>query len=312
MSADPATRCSLIVLNYEGEDVIAECVQSLLGAMSRDDELIVVENGSTDRSLEILSQFGNRIHLMPLPENTYIFGLNEGLQIAHGRYVAFLNNDMTVEPDFVERCLATFESADEATFAVCPRILQANGEDQGSRTTGFWKHGLIFYRSLPHVDATTDCFFAVGGQSFFRRSYLDEIGSIDPLLWPMYHEDVELSYRAWRRGWRILYVPDAVAHHIGSHATKRTFTETELRSFVRQNEYLIVWKNVSDPILLLTHVAFIPGRLLVALVRRDYGTLRGFRNALRRLPRAIAARRGARTHVRIRDRAVLAHVGRIE
>ena len=96
----------------------------------------MVENGSTDRSARLLASYGDRIRLLDLPENTYIFGLNEGLALARGRYVAFLNNDMTVEPDFVDRCVQRARSGPDDVFAVCPRILQENGDDQGSSTAG--------------------------------------------------------------------------------------------------------------------------------------------------------------------------------
>jgi len=308
MGPAASVRCSLIVLNFEGESVIGACVDSLLEAMAPDDELIVVENNSADRSVEILASYGNRIRLVRLPQNTFIFGLNAGLDVAQGRHVAFLNNDMTVDADFVDRCASALDDGDDTLFAVCPRVLQGNGNDQGSRTAGYWKHGLIFYRSLPHATQPTDCFFAVGGQSFFRRDHLQSLGSIDPLLSPMYHEDVELSYRAWKRGWRIEYVPDAIAHHGGAHASKRVFTPRQLRSFVRQNEYLTVWKNVTDPRLLAVHLALLPARLVVAGVRRDWATWIGFGRALRRLPRALVARRRARKHHRLSDAQVLHRV----
>ena len=184
----------------------------------------------------------------------------------------------------------------------------APGEDQGSRTAGHWRKGLLFYRSLSHSRTPTDCFFAVGGQSFFRRDMLGELGSIDSLLEPMYHEDIELSYRAWKRGWRVRYAPDAIAHHLGSHSSRRTFTPAELRMFVRQNEYLIVWKNVTDIDLLAQHAALIAPRLTVALLRADWPTLRGFLRAARRLPAVRRRRRSARRHMRLPDREVLRRV----
>ena len=184
-------RASLIVLNFEGLHVIESCIDSLAEAAGVDDEIIVVDNASTDGSREWVEGRAG-IHLVSLPQNTYIFGLNRGLAVAAGKYVAFLNNDMTVAPDFVDRCLDRFGDGDDV-FAVCPRIIMS-GRDQGSRTTGSWRRGLIFYHPLPHSQTATDCFFAVGGQSFFRRDMLEEIGSIDPLLWPMYHEDIELSF----------------------------------------------------------------------------------------------------------------------
>jgi GT2 family glycosyltransferase len=291
--------------------LIGPCIDTLLAAMGEDDELIVVDNASTDGSRELLRSYGPRLRLLELDANTYIFGLNRGLELAQGRFVAFLNNDMTVQRDFVNRCVDALNSGGEDLFAVCPRILQIDGGDQGSRTAGFWSRGLIFYRSLPHSDVPTDCFFAVGGQSFFRRAQLQELGSIDPLLWPMYHEDIELSYRAWKRGWRIGYVPEAVAVHVGGHTSGRTFSARQLRTFVRQNEFLIVWQNVTDVRLLTSHVALLPARLVVALVRRDTGTLLGFGRAALRIRGALAARRRARRHFRLTDRAVLERVSGI-
>jgi GT2 family glycosyltransferase len=247
------------------------------------------------------------VRIVENPSNRYIFGLNDGLVVARGRYVAFCNNDMTVEDDFLEALFACFDADD--VFAACARIVQPDGRDQGSRTAGVWKHGLMFYEPLPHVDAVTSCFFAVGGQSLFRRDQLLALGSIDELLWPMYHEDIELSYRAWKAGLRILYAPGAVCHHLGSQTSARVFTSVELRSFVRQNELLTVWKNVDDPGMLLQHVAWVGPRLVLAGLRGDRGTLVGSWHALRRLPRALRARRGAQRSSRRSDRDVLSLIG---
>jgi GT2 family glycosyltransferase len=302
-------RASLIVLNFNGGDVIAPCLDSLARSMSAKDEIIVVDNASTDSSIDLLEGRSD-ITLIPLPSNTFIFGLNVGLAGARGEFVAFLNNDIVVEDDFVEQCLTRFgDGAD--VFAVCPRILEMSGTEQGSRTSGFWSRGLIFYAPLPHSPAPTDCFFAVGGQSFFRREMLSEIGSIDPLLWPMYHEDVELSYRAWKRGWRIRYAPDAIAHHVGGHSSRRVFSASQLRSFVRQNEYLTVWKNVTDGRLMAEHLFLIPPRLAAAAVKRDWPTLLGFGRAARRLPAVSRSRKEARAHMRVDDREVLRRLASI-
>ena len=74
---------------------------------------------------------------------------------------------------------------------------------------------------------------------------------------------------------------------------------------MRQNEYLTVWKNITDVDLLIWHVILIPGRLVAALLRRDWPALVGFGRAIRRLPRVPAARRAAKQHFRLNDREVL-------
>ncbi len=298
-----ATRCSLIVLNYDERDMLLDCVRSMVAAIGADDEIIVVDNGSTDGSADAVRKDFPSVRVVGLPENRYIFSLNAGLDVARGRYVAFCNNDMVVESNFVDEALSCFVSED--IFAVCSRVLDRNGFEQGTRTAGYWKHGLIFYQPLPHDERSTDCFFAVGGQSFFRRDLLSAMGSIDELLWPMYHEDIELSYRAWKNGYRVVYAPGSVCHHRGGQTSRRVFTATQLRSFVRQNELLIVWKDVTDRGLLVDHLVWILPRLVVALLRWDKGTLIGFGSALKRLPRAVRARSLAQERFRRTDREVL-------
>lgn len=300
-------RCSLVVLNYDERELVVECVASMLAAIGSNDEIIVVDNGSTDGSADAVADAFPSVKVIRLPENRYIFSLNAGLEASRGTYVAFCNNDMVVEPNFVEEALACFDADD--IFAVCSRVLDRNGDEQGTRTAGHWIHGLLVYEPLPHVDRVTDCFFAVGGQSFFRRDVLGRIGSIDELLWPMYHEDIELSYRAWKSGYRIVYAPRSVCHHKGGQTSRRVFTASQLRSFVRQNEILMVWKDVDDFRMLAEHVVWILPRLLAAVVRGDKGTLIGFATALRRLPQAIGARREARRLFTRSDRQVLDLVG---
>lgn len=296
-------RSSLIVLNFNGWQLLEPCLESLLASAGQDDEVIVVDNASSDGSTDNVRERFPAVRLVCVEDNEYIFGLNRGLAVATGDYVAFLNNDMTVEEDFVDRCIGHFTEPD--IFAVCPRILDGHGVDQGSLTASVWRRGLIFYQCLPHSDDTTDCFFAVGGQSFFRRDMLTEIGSIDPLLRPMYHEDIELSYRAWKRGWRVVYAPDAVCHHLGSRTSLKVFTSAQLRTFIRQNEHLIIWKNVTDSRMLLEHFLLLPFRLLVAVAGRDWPTVIGVARAGARWREVLASRREAKRHFRRSDHEVL-------
>ncbi len=299
-------RCSLIIANYNERDVLLDCLASVVRAIGEDDEIIVVDNGSSDGSADAVAEVFPAVRLVRLPVNRYIFGLNDGLAAARGRFVAFCNNDMKVEENFVEAALPLLDEPD--VFAVCARVLDRHGQEQGTRTAAVWKHGLLFYEPLAHSETPTSCFFAVGGQSFFRRNLLVALGSIDELLWPMYHEDIELSYLAWKAGYRILYAPGSVCHHLGGQTSRKVFSKDELRSFVRQNELLTVWKDVTDPLMIAQHLLFMPLRLMTAILRRDRGTLMGFKSAVVRLPKALKARRRVRHLARLTDREVLERV----
>lgn len=285
-------RASLIVVNFNGEEVLSRCLDSLLDSIGPDDEILVVDNNSSDGSVALIPDH-RQVHVVRRTANSFIHALNDGLQAAAGNFVALLNNDIQVEPNFVERCLARFESPD--VFAVCPRVLDMSGDDQGSLTSGrFWR-GVWYYKVHEHDASAEETFFAIGGQSFFDSAKLSHVGAVDPLLRPMYHEDIELSLRAWASGYRIRYAPDAIVYHVGGHTSNRVFTRAQLRTFVRQNQFLTVWKLLSFSELLYKHLPFIPLRLGVALLRRDWPTLQGFSRALSRLPELNAARRSAKT-----------------
>lgn len=236
-------RASMVVLNFNQSDLLVDRVASIRETAGSHDDVIVVDNASNDGSAGAVKERFPDVRIVENPTNRYIFGLNDGLGVAKGRFVAFCNNDMVVEPSFVERAAECF--ADDVA-AVCARVLDRNGAEQGTRTAGRFEHGLLFYSLLTRVNRVTDCFFAVGGKSFFRRGVLDEVGSIDELLWPMYHEDIELSYRIWKAGYRIVYATRSVFHHLCGQTSTKVFTQTELRPFVRQNELLTVWKDITD------------------------------------------------------------------
>jgi GT2 family glycosyltransferase len=147
-----------------------------------------------------------------------------------------------------------------------------------------------WYHQLPDIDKVSTCFFALGGQAAFSRSKYLELGGFDELLWPLYHEDIDLSYRAWRRGWRVLYEPSSVLYHLGGATSAAKYKRDELRRIVVQNTFLFQWKNIDDPAMRAEHNAWLAPRLARAVLQRDWPFLNGFRSALGRRKRAAQQR----------------------
>ena len=123
-------------------------------------------------------------------------------------------------------------------------------------------------------------FLRLVGNSIPRSKFL-ELGGFDELLWPLYHEDIDLSYRAWRRGWRILYEPKACCT-TWAVRFRLKYKQNELRAIVTQNTFLIQWKNIDDPAMRREHLAWLPSRLARAALTKDLPFLRGVQSALRR------------------------------
>jgi GT2 family glycosyltransferase len=197
--------------------------------------------------------------------------------------VLLLNNDILVEPDFIAPLLVHLKEPD--VFAVNTRVLRGDRiTPQGSRTSGGYHRGLWWYNQLPDIERTSTCFFALGGQAAFSREKYMQLGGFDELFWPLYHEDIDLSYRAWRRGWRILYEPSSVLYHLGGQTSATKYRLNELKTIVAQNTFLLQWKNIDDLEMRGEHLRWLPLRLLRAMVQRDVCLLRGFLSAARRLP----------------------------
>ena len=201
-------KASVIIPNLNGAGWLRDSIESIWAQTEQDFELIVIDNGSTDESLEIARSYcGNpRYHLIENSENTgFSHAVNQGIAMAKGEYMALFNNDAFAEPNWLEELLKTAES-DPKIFAVSSLMLRYYepelADDAGDYVTilGFaCKRG----DGLKASRYQTPCriFSACGGAALYRKSILDKIGVFDELFFA-YYEDVDLSWRANNFGYK--------------------------------------------------------------------------------------------------------------
>ena len=295
-------KASLLVLNYNGLRLLKDCFDTLGAATDngRRHDVYLIDNHSTDDSLADTRQKYPWVRCVEAPRNAFLYSYNDIMPSLETEAVLLLNNDILVEPDFIEPLLEHLAQPD--VFAVNTKVLLGDRVTaQGSRTSGYYRRGLWWYEQLPDIDRTSTCFFGLGGQAAFSRSKYLELGGFDELLWPLYHEDIDLSYRAWRRGWRVLYEPRSVLYHLGGQTSSSEYKQAQLREIVTKNMFMIQWKNIDDPGMRREHLAWLPARLARAAVQRDVPFLKGFRAALRQRARAAESRRKEQALRRISD-----------
>jgi len=274
-------RSSLLVLNYNGLRFLDDCFSSLGMATreGRDHDVYLVDNGSTDGSLDYMSKLFPWVKRLCASRNAYGFSYNEVLPQIETEAIILLNNDVIVKPDFIEPLIAHLALPD--VFAVNTRILTGDRvTPQGSRTSGGFHHGLWWYKQLADIDRVSTSFFVPNQCAYSRTKFL-ELGGFDELFWPLYHEDIDLSYRAWRRGWRILYEPQSVVYHLGGQ-TSTAKGKIWHRTVETQNSFLLQWKNFDDPQMRREHLAYLPLRLARAAAQGDTPFLKGFQSACKR------------------------------
>ena len=218
---------SVVVPNWNGKDDLPACLDSLL-AQSLPARIIVVENGSVDGSLELLQQSYPQVELIVHKENKgFAGGVNAGIRksIADGDdFVALFNNDAIADKDWLKNLVDDLTVNDDAGIATC-KFMSMDGKHLDSTGDLYTTWGLPYPRGRGETvtdkyDDWVQVFAASGGASLYRMKMLKQIGLFDEDFFA-YYEDVDISFRAQLAGWKVRYVPEAVAYHqIGATSSK--------------------------------------------------------------------------------------------
>ncbi|MFH0992618.1 MAG: glycosyltransferase [bacterium] len=288
-------RCSIIVLNCNGKQLLEESLPSVLAAVRQsrfETDIWVVDNGSSDGSIDYVKHEFPTINLLALDQN-YQFsgGNNRGVEAARGDVVVLLNNDMVVEPSFLDPLLAPFESQDDL-FAVTSQIFlqdQNRVREETGKTFAYWDHGIIRVLHQPitpesEMDDDSPVFYAGGGSSAYHREKYLALGGFRTIFNPGYVEDTDLSYRAWKRGWKSILATASIVHHKHRATNKKRFTDDEFEILIKRNELIFIWTNLSNARLLLEHFFLLPLRFLKSLFeKRGFIVRRAIFQAVKRI-----------------------------
>lgn len=283
--------CSILIPTHNGADILEECLPSVVAetaAREAGDEIIVLDNASTDGTRKFIREKYPNIKIFRLKENKAIFALNDGAREAHNDYLFFLNNDMLLKPGCISALLDRFDAED--VFAVTGKVFQWDGNAvQAARRKPVFKHGYFWYLAADGPDETGLTLHALGGQSIFHREKFLSLGGIDSLFSPFYHEDLDISWRALKSGWRILYEPRAEMVHKGAATAGRLYTKEQIAAIMQKNMFLFMWKNMRGPAFVRSYLTWLPLRAARAAARGDRAWLLGLADALKQLK---VARRG--------------------
>jgi GT2 family glycosyltransferase len=309
--APPTRNASIVVLNWNGLHFLRELMPSLQVAVARcpgEHEVIVVDNGSADGSVDWLRAQCPWARVVALPTNRYfIRGNAAGAAAASRDLLVFLNNDMRVEPDWLATLLAPFGAPD--LFATTSRIEMQGVRRETGLTRCFVRHGELRFVQHPGAPGPRQpVLWAGGGCSAFDREKHDAIGGFEDLYYPMYVEDVSLSWQAWQRGWRCVYAHDSVVHHAHRGSARKAFGRERLERLNWRNRELFFVRSVTDPRLVLTHALCWGWNLQKQARLLGLSIACGVLAALStwsRLPRAVLARQHSRRFARRSTGAIL-------
>lgn len=311
MSDTSTYDCQLVVLNYNGLELLQACLPSIQAAVERSQyrcRLTILDNQSHDESEAWLKKHYPDVTFVKSPENLVYCSYNDYIATIDEPYFIILNNDIKVEPDFIDPLLDRLVQ-DDTCFMTAPQSKNIkSGAYEGNLSKMELRHGLIWGSSTfaGHETKTDRLSITMqSGYGAFRRSMFLELKGFDRLFLPGTVEDTDFCFRAYRQGWKSYYCPKSIVYHMGQMSFKKAFGTFRIQRMNRRNLYLFTWKNIRDPSLLVLHVLYLPIHVMKHLLFREWAFLLGIKDAFQNIFSAWRRRKATRNEASVvRDRDI--------
>lgn len=298
-------KISVVIPVYKKSDMLMRHLRHNVPFL-KDYEIIVVDDASDeDITTKIHAEFP-QIHVYENGRNLgFAPSVNRGIREAQGDYIMLLNSDVKLMQPFTSSDFDVFEK-DPALFAVSFMQKERDGSFIG-------KNRLFFEDGFPHHDISDNLDkglngWAEGGSCIIRMQYLQELGGFLDIYAPFYWEDNDLSYRAYSRGWYVLFDPRFIVEHHHESTVSAFYTKKQVRTIAYRNQLLFTWINITESSFFMAHLLLLPKHLLKAVIRWDMQFLKGCVAALCMLPQVFGFRKNKKSHQVISDSEVLTKI----
>jgi len=282
-------KTSIVIPNWKGRKLLEKNLPAVLA--TKPSEVIVVDDASPDDSNAFLEKNYPQVRLIKHQKNRgFAAGCNSGVKAAKEEIVILFNLDVVPEKDALEKILPDFEN--EKVFAV------SFHEPQWSWARILWRNGTIEHEPGPKSTKTHISAWANGGSAAFRKSIWQRLGGFDSLYHPFYWEDMDLSYRAWKRGYQVLWEPKAIVHHQHESIIGKFYSKKYISFISERNRLLFIWKNITDWKMIVEHKFY----LLPWLIRP--GHLKSLMAAKLKFPQAFIRRMKECREKKVSDRKI--------
>ena len=240
-------RVTVIIPNFNGKHFLAPCLDALKKQSMTEFDIILVDNGSTDGSVELLKEEYTYIKIIEMGENTGFCGaVNAGVKASGTEYILLLNNDTIPDKNFVKALVDAMDARKKA-FSCSACMLTVSDPDTldgaGDLYNAFgWASARGKGRSVSRFQKEAGIFSSCAGAAIYRRELFVELGMLDEAHFA-YLEDMDIGYRARIKGYENRYIPQARVLHVGSGTSGSRYNEFKVRYSARNNVYLI-YKNM--------------------------------------------------------------------
>jgi len=294
----PANTISVVIPNYNGIKYLERLLPALRAQTRPADQIVIVDDASTDGSVNWLRANAHDCELVVLERNCgFVGAVNAGIRRATGSLIALLNNDTKPAPAWLAALERELVAHPEAGSVASKMLFAEPPHRVNSTGIGCTDYGMVYDVGYgcddgPEFAEAREVFGASAGAALYRRSMLDRIGLLDDAL-VMWYEDVDLAFRAQLFGYRCRYAPDAIVHHVGGgtvpHRSPRSnfyWARNQLLVWMKNLPRDLLWKLLPGSLWLFTKHS-----LKMLLTQGDAVPLRGYLAGLRQLPHIVRERR---------------------
>lgn len=270
---------SIVIPNYNGEELLKKNLPKVLQVCSGA-EIILVDDASTDGSVRMVTKEFPKVHLIAKRTNEgFASTVNVGVAAAKNEFVLLLNSDAYPKVGFMNTVQSSFEDPQLFAVGLAQECNEEGKKIIRGRGLGTFNRGFLFHRyAQPNAPATL---WVSGGAGVFRTSVWRKLGGMQEAYNPFYWEDIDLSYRAMKAGYRIVFEPGAhTVHQQSIGSIRSSYSAGRIKTISYRNQIFFIWLNIADKTYLFQHAVWLPVHILKAFISGDWAFLRGFIDAL--------------------------------
>lgn len=224
-------KISVIIVNFNGKILLERCLESLFKVHYENFEVILVDNNSTDGTIEFVTKKYPSVIVIKLDSNKgFAEPNNIGSKIAKGDYLLFLNNDTVVTPNFITELVNEIEK--DKKIAICQSLLLKPDGSIDSSGDFIDKLGVV-YNSKTKTSKKREISSARGASMLIRKTIFEQLDGFDERFFVSF-EDVDLGWRAWILGYRVILIPKSIVYHYGGTTVKKIKSEIAFHGFKNQ------------------------------------------------------------------------------
>lgn len=253
----------------------------------KDNEIIIVNDDPEESLKKDLVAYPDIILLENEKNLGFGQSINKGIKRSSQQYLFLLNSDVVLENKDYQSVLSHYKNNSQL-FAVSLGQKEKDGSIVGKNEI-YWKNGLFLHKKARNITSGNNA-WAEGGSCIIDKQKLIQLDYFDPLYSPFYWEDLDLSYRAWKYGFTILFDSSIIVTHHHESTIRKYFTDSQIKTIAFRNQLIFIWKNITDHKLLINHLLSLPYVVLSHCYHGQWYAIKGLLNACIKLPIIFARR----------------------